>query len=115
MVISKDYVPFMVVGVAAAALMGYFAYLQLNVEDQTYPDVEIAVGGGFNHPILPNVNTEYSTPENSLCQVVTLPHRYPQVSGGNITALIHHGWSPLRMSKGMDSRWITRPPAEVMW
>ena len=114
MAINKDYVPFVVAGVGLALLLGYFATLSVNV--QTYPDVEITAGGGFAHGNAINMHeTEYSTPENSLVPVVNLPHRYPIVPGGNITCLIHHGLSPLRMSKGMDQRWITRPPADQMW
>jgi hypothetical protein len=114
MATSKDFIPFAVVGIAAAALFGYFAHLSVDV--QTYPDVEIAAGGGFEHGTpLGMHETEYSTDKNSIVPTVKMPHRYPNVSGGNITCLIHHGLSPLRMSKGMDQRWITRPPAEVMW
>jgi len=114
MAINKDYIPIIVTGAAAAILLGYFAYL--NVDVKTYPDVEIAAGAGLAAPMFGNsLKGEFSTAENSLCPVVNLPHRYPNVSGGNITAIIHRGWSPLRMSKGMDQRWITKPPAEAMW
>jgi hypothetical protein len=114
MAINKDYIPFIVTGVAAAMLLGYFAYL--NVDIKTYPDVEIAANGGIGGQSLPHFGpTEHLDAENSLVPVVNLPHRYPNVSGGNITCLIHHGLSPLRMSKGMDQKWITRPPSEVMW
>jgi|HubBroStandDraft_2_1064218.scaffolds.fasta_scaffold10460_9 hypothetical protein len=115
MAINKDIIPFAVVGIAAAALFGYYAHLSVDVE--TYPDVEIAAGGGFDHgaPIGNMAPSEYSRPANSLVPVTTMRHRYPTNPGGNITCLIHHGLSPLRQSKGMDQRWITRPPAEVMW
>lgn len=111
MAINKDYIPVIVVGVAAAALLVYSAQFMIDVK--TYPDVEIVAGGGFNHPVV--APSEYSVPANSQGKVVNLPHRYPTISGGNITALVHHGWSPLRMSKGMDQKWITCPPAEQMW
>jgi hypothetical protein len=114
MAINNRTLEFAVVGIALAVLLGYFAFLSVDV--QTYPDVEIAATGGFaNGTPVGMKPSEYSTPENSLVPVVNLPHRYPTVPGGNVTCLIHHGLSPLRMSKGMDQKWITRPPAEVMW
>jgi hypothetical protein len=112
MAINNNMLGFAIVGGAVVILLGYMAYLQVDIK--TYPDVEIAAAGGLgNDPGFGDHN--YSTPENSLCDVINLPHRYPTVSGGNITSLIHHGLSPLRQSKGMDQRWITRPPGEVMW
>jgi hypothetical protein len=114
MAINRDIVPFVVAGVAAAAFLGYFAYL--NVDIKTEPDIEIAANGGVGGKTEPMfMPSEHMKPENSLVDVVNLPHRYPNVSGGNITCLIHKGFSPLKQSKGMDQRWITRPPAEVMW
>jgi hypothetical protein len=114
MVTNKDIIPFAVCGIALAALFGYFAHLSVDVE--TYPDIEVSAGGGFAHGTPIGMSErEYSSAENSLVPVVNLPHRYPTVPGSNITCLIHHGLSPLRQSKGMDQRWITRPPAEVMW
>jgi hypothetical protein len=116
MAINKDMVPFAVAGIALVAFLGYFAWLSVDV--QTYPDVELSAGGGFGSPHdtpLNMHNSEYSTEYNSTVPVVNLPHRYPTVPGGNITCLIHHGLSPLRMSKGMDQRWITAPPGNEMW
>lgn len=112
MAINNNTLGFIIGGGALALLLGYCAYLSVDIK--TYPDVEIAAASGF--AANPGFHsTEYSSPQNSLCDVKNMPHRYPTVSGGNITALIHHGLSPLRQSKGMDQRWITRPPGEVMW
>jgi hypothetical protein len=115
MAINKDFIPFAVAAGGLVLLLGYYAFLSVDV--QTYPDIEIVAGGGFAHgaPMGNMQPSEYSTPPNSLIPVKNMPHRYPTVPGSNITCLIHHGLSPLRMSKGMDQKWITRPPAEVMW
>lgn len=43
------------------------------------------------------------------------PHRYPTISGGNITTLIHQGMDALRRPAPQDNDWIQRPPAEVMF
>ena len=42
-------------------------------------------------------------------------HRYPRVHGGEITALIHHGFSPMRVPHVDDVQWIISPPSEVAW
>jgi hypothetical protein len=42
-------------------------------------------------------------------------HKYPEVSGGNISTLIHQGMDALRKPAPQDNDWITRPPAEVQF
>ncbi len=42
-------------------------------------------------------------------------HRYPEVSGGNISTLIHYGMDRLKLPAPQDNDWIQRPPAEVMF
>jgi hypothetical protein len=42
------------------------------------------------------------------------PHRYPRMTGGEITAIIHRGFSPMRVpSNAPDANWIVSPPSEV--
>lgn len=41
--------------------------------------------------------------------------RYPQVSGCNISALVHHGMAPLYAPNKHDKAWMTAPPAEQAW
>jgi hypothetical protein len=42
-------------------------------------------------------------------------HRYPAVSGGNVSTLIHRGMDALSQPAPQDDDWRVRPPAEVMW
>ena len=42
-------------------------------------------------------------------------HRYPRVMGGEITAAIHRGFSPMRVPNVADVQWIIAPPSEVMF
>jgi hypothetical protein len=43
------------------------------------------------------------------------PHRYPVVSGGNITTLIHQGFDSLRYTAPQDGDWLEQPPgSEVL-
>jgi hypothetical protein len=112
MAISKNEVGLLVVGLAIAVVFGYVAFL--NVEVETYPDTEIAIRSGINQPVSMAPH-EFVTPGNSISPVIYMPHRYPNVSGGNITALIHHGMEPLRKRAPSDSKWIECPPAEVMY
>lgn len=43
------------------------------------------------------------------------PHRYPRTTGGEITALIHRGFSPMRVPNVSDVQWLIAPPSEVMF
>ena len=44
------------------------------------------------------------------------PHRYPRMTGGEITAVIHRGFSPMRIPANTpDANWIVSPPSEVMF
>lgn len=101
-----------VIGLALAVLCGYMAHLSVDVE--TYPDVEVAAGASLNTPVTMAPH-EFVTDNNSIVPQNYTPHRYPSVSGGNITALIHHGLSPLRKRAPSDAKWIECPPANVMW
>ena len=42
-------------------------------------------------------------------------HRYPATHGNEITALIHHGFSTMRVPNVNDVQWIISPPSEVAW
>lgn len=43
------------------------------------------------------------------------PHRYPRTAGGEITAIIHRGYSTMRIPRSDDVQWMIAPPSEVMW
>jgi hypothetical protein len=112
MAISKNEIGFVIVGLAVVTLLGYVAFIRVNVE--TYPDIEIAARSGISEPIgmAPH---EFVSAKNSLVPMVNMPHRYPNVSGGNLTVLINQGMTPLRKRAPADSKWIECPPAEVMF
>lgn len=112
MAISKNEIGFVIVGLAAVVVFGYMAYM--NVDIETYPDVEVAASARLDAPV-GMADHEYVTPGNSRVPVINMPHRYPNVSGGNISALIHYGMAPLRKRAPHDSKWIECPPAEVMY
>jgi hypothetical protein len=97
---------------AVAIILGYTAYLKVDVQD--YPSAEVSFGGGMNMPVF-TMTHGFVTGNENIEGVTNLPHRYPNVSGGNITALIHRGWSPMRKRAPHDSKWIECPPAEVMF
>jgi hypothetical protein len=100
-----------IIGVAIAGVFGYIAHLSVDVE--TYPDIEVAASTGLDAPTLGP--TESLKQGDSLVPLITLPHRYPSTCGGNVTALIHHGLSPLSKHAPHDSKWIEQPPSNVMW
>jgi hypothetical protein len=42
-------------------------------------------------------------------------HKYPDISGGNISTIIHQGMDRLGKSAPQDDDWLKHPPAEVMF
>lgn len=44
---------------------------------------------------------------------VYTPHRYPRACGGEITAVIHRGFSTMRVPDVQDVQWLIAPPSEV--
>lgn len=45
---------------------------------------------------------------------VFTPHRYPRVVGGEITAVIHHGFQTMALPQDGDMLWLSAPPSEEM-
>ena len=41
------------------------------------------------------------------------PHRYPKLCGGEITTLLHRGWSTVSLPAEGDMDWLSQPPSEV--
>jgi len=46
---------------------------------------------------------------------VFIQHRYPDRCGMQLTSVIHHGYSGIRIPEGPDARWLTSPPSEAMF
>lgn len=44
-----------------------------------------------------------------------VPHRYPERCGMQLTSVIHHGFSGIRIPQSPDARWMTSPPSEAMF
>lgn len=45
------------------------------------------------------------------CQPVTQSkHRYPSVPGGNISTVMHQGWSALTLKAPAGNEWLVAPP-----
>jgi uncharacterized membrane protein YagU involved in acid resistance len=55
----------------------------------------------------------FCQPEDHHAGYTYTPHRYPRVTGGEITALIHRGFSPMRVPRSADVQWLIAPPSEV--
>ena len=54
-------------------------------------------------------------PEQHHFGYVYTPHRFPRTVGGEITAVIHRGFSTMRVPNVTDVQWIIAPPSEVMF
>ena len=96
-----------------------------NTGDQVVPDVqseEQTMGLGVQAGLRLNAGTPLDIrphihffdvgyePPNSCPQPVTLQHRYPAVPGGNISTVMHRGWSAMREGAPADNRWFNTPP-----
>lgn len=51
---------------------------------------------------------------NPPCGVVTTRHRYPSVPGGNISTIIHKGWSAMSDSAPAGNDWYQNPPSTAV-
>jgi len=109
---------------ALAVAAGLIAWLVWGQSRSTQPT------GGLNAPPRqpPADNDLYRMgrpPDPSAPSVVPLaqhhdgyvytPHRFPRVTGGEITAVIHRGFSAMRVPCAADVQWMIAPPSEVMW
>jgi len=104
----------LVVALAAVGLLWYIAYQE--VDKPTMPQTETSLTG-FNASLDACTAHEFFRPETVTLnqELVFTPHRYPNVTGGNISTLIHQGFSALRLPAPQDNKWITCPPGEVMY
>lgn len=109
-----------VFGSLVVSLFSYLAYQRSNDTAQPRYEGEAATAGlsgiltVFEHL---NTGDHYFHP--GYCaqgQGVTLTaHRYPTVSGGNITALIHNGISAMSRPAPQDNDWLESPPSNEAW
>ena len=101
---------------AAMAIIGVVTW-QMVQQDPT---------GGFNQPpAQPPADDDLSRlasyaevmllPDEHHAGYTYTPHRYPRTCGGEITATIHKGWSPMRVPNSQDVQWLIAPPSEVMF
>jgi len=44
------------------------------------------------------------------CGIVTTPPRYPALPGGNISTIMHHGWSRMTQGAPASDDWRLMPP-----
>lgn len=74
---------------------------------QPHPDDDLAR--------LTDSGAPHCHPEQHHAGYVYTPHAYPRTTGGEITALIHKGYSPMRIPQNTsDVQWIIAPPSEVI-
>jgi hypothetical protein len=52
-------------------------------------------------------------PQDHHAGYVYTPHRFPRTTGGEVTAAIHRGFSPMRVPRSEDVQWLIAPPSEV--
>lgn len=104
---NKD-ITYMVVGGAILALVIYVAMCEGTV---TNPSTEASMS--WNNP-MEDIPYSYFSDSHLLPsqQQVVLPHRYPNLSGTNISTLIHYGLSAMAHPNQKDLDWMISPPSE---
>jgi hypothetical protein len=84
--------------------------------------VRASPGGGIRQPARASedVNFWYSPlqppvvgPNQLIGGYAYHPHRYPKLCGGEITTLLHRGFSTASIPAEDDMEWLTKPPSEV--
>ena len=105
----------------ALAITGALGYTAFRVSSnagfsapskQAAPADPLAGFGGHNLDGRPGNVCE---PEVHLNGYVYTRHRYPRQAGGEITAVIHRGFSAMRVPQDTpDAQWIVAPPSEVI-
>jgi hypothetical protein len=75
---------------------------------QPQPDDDLSglVDPHPDHPL-------FLQPQDHHAGYVYTPHRFPRTTGGEITAAIHRGFSPMRVPRSEDVQWLIAPPSEV--
>lgn len=81
--------------------LGGSAGASLKLGDETPLDLRTHV-----HFWDPGMNPRDANPP---CGVITTPHRYPTMSGGNISNVMHNGWASV-INNSPDNDWFTTPP-----
>ena len=108
-----------VVGLAAAGVAAYVLYTKVEgtrhgfgkPQKQAAGDADVdpwlSAPDGYHHMCKPHQHHH---------GYVYTPHRYPRVVGGELTAVIHRGYSTMRVPEATpDADWIVSPPSEVAW
>jgi hypothetical protein len=106
------------VALAVTAALGYSAFRVSSnggfnaPSKQAAPADPLAGFGGHNLDGRPGNVCE---PQAHLNGYVYTQHRYPRQAGGEVTAVIHRGFSAMRVPADTpDAQWIVAPPSEVI-
>jgi hypothetical protein len=118
MVSTRDCI-FLAIGVIAAGTLVYVAYDKDETAQPRYDSEAVMTGFDAVMTVFDHLNTgdHYFHPGyvTEGQQQIFTPHRYPAVSGGNITALIHQGFSGMSQPAPQDADWFEEPPGrEIM-
>lgn len=109
------------VAIIGGGVFAYLGYQKTDVSDQQprYEGEAVTAGLAGAFKVFDHLNTGdhyfhpgYCTDGQSLGFT---PHRYPAVSGGNITALVHQGFDAMMRPAPQDADWFSQPPgSEVL-
>lgn len=110
---------FIGIGVITAGTLVYCAYSRDESTQPRYDSESTMTGFDAIMTVFDHLNTgdHYFHPGYVVSdqQQIFTPHRYPTVSGGNITALIHKGFSSMGQPAPQDDDWLIEPPGREMF
>lgn len=69
----------------------------------------LVTGGTWDHPGYP-----WRNPQRKHGYVIS-PHRYPRVTGGEISAILRDGMAGFTKGPVADNYWIASRPSAAMW
>lgn len=121
---SKDLAVASIFGVGAVIAL---YYAMSNDNQDVVPDVQteaqvmgmgVAAGLklGEGTPLDARVNVHFWSPNsnprdsNPPCGVITTRHRYPAIPGGNLSTVMHKGWSQFTQAAPAGNDWYLNPP-----
>lgn len=120
--LSEKDMAILAIGVAFSIVFFYMAHGESDTGQPRYEgDSDTGATTGFN--VIDTYIDRLDTGDHYFPPAYCVPgqtqiftaHRYPSVSGGSISTLIHQGFDALRRPAPQDDDWRTQPPGEVMW
>lgn len=98
------------------AILAWLAFRQYENTDQPryqYRNFDVIGNMDFSYLAEGGMGEQFCHPDQHSGPVTYLPCRFPVASGGNVAAIINHGFDSLFNAKPQQADWMYSPPSEV--